>query len=107
MGVPCAVGVFVAVAVALTLVPAVIAVGSRVGLFDPKRMIRVRGWRRIGTAIVRWPAPILAATLAIALIGLLTLPSYKPSYNDQQFIPKISLPIGGTKPQVDIFPSPE
>jgi putative drug exporter of the RND superfamily len=88
MGVPCAVGVFVAVAVALTLVPAVIAVGSRVGLFDPKRMIRVRGWRRVGTAIVRWPGPILAATLAIALIGLLTLPSYKPSYNDQQFIPK-------------------
>jgi putative drug exporter of the RND superfamily len=88
MGVPCAVGIFVAVAVALTLVPAVIAVGSRIGLFDPKRMIRVRGWRRIGTAIVRWPAPILAATLAVTLIGLLTLPSYKPSYNDQQFIPK-------------------
>ena len=88
MGVPCAVGIFVAVAVALTLVPAVIAVGSRVGLFDPRRMIRVRGWRRVGTAIVRWPAPILAATLAVTLIGLLTLPSYKPSYNDQQFIPK-------------------
>jgi RND superfamily putative drug exporter len=88
MGVPCAVGIFVAVAVALTLVPAVIAVGSRVGLFDPKRMIRVRGWRRVGTAIVRWPAPILAATLAVTLIGLLTLPSYKPSYNDQEFIPK-------------------
>jgi RND superfamily putative drug exporter len=88
MGVPCAVGIFVAVAVALTLVPAVIALGSRVGLFDPKRMIRVRGWRRVGTAIVRWPAPILAATLAVTLIGLLSLPSYKPSYNDQQFIPK-------------------
>jgi RND superfamily putative drug exporter len=88
MGVPCAVGVFVAVAVALTLVPAVIAVGSRVGLFDPKRMIQVRGWRRVGTAIVRWPGPILAATLAVTLIGLLTLPTYKPSYNDQQFIPK-------------------
>ncbi|WP_343574254.1 RND family transporter [Mycobacterium sp.] len=88
MGVPCAVGVFVAVAVALTLVPAVIAVGSRIGLFDPKHMIRVGGWRRVGTAIVRWPGPILAATIAIALIGLLTLPSYKPSYNDQQFIPK-------------------
>jgi putative drug exporter of the RND superfamily len=88
MGVPCAVGVFVAVAVALTLVPAVIAVGSRVGLFDPKRRIQVRGWRRIGTAVVRWPGPILAATLAVTLIGLLTLPTYKPSYNDQQFIPK-------------------
>jgi putative drug exporter of the RND superfamily len=88
IGVPCAVGIFVAVAVALTLVPAVIAVGSRVGLFDPKRMIRAHGWRRVGTAIVRWPGPILAATLAVTLIGLLTLPSYKPSYNDQKFIPK-------------------
>jgi RND superfamily putative drug exporter len=88
MGIPCALGIFVAVAVALTLVPAVISVGSRFGLFDPKRMIRVRGWRRAGTAIVRWPGPILAATVAVTLIGLLTLPSYKPSYNDEQFIPK-------------------
>ena len=46
------------------------------------------GWRRIGTAIVRWPAPILIATLAVALIGLLTLPGYKPSYNDMNYIPK-------------------
>ena len=88
LGVPCAVGIFVAVAVALTLGPAVIAVGSRLGLFDPKRMITAHGWRRIGTMIVRWPGPILAATVAVALIGLLVLPGYKPSYNDQQSIPK-------------------
>ncbi len=88
LGVPCAVGILVAVAVALTLVPAVIALGSRFGLFDPKRMIRFRGWRRIGTAIVRWPGPILAATLAVALIGLLTLPGYKTSYNDLKYIPR-------------------
>jgi RND superfamily putative drug exporter len=88
MGVPCAVGMLVAVAVALTLVPAVLAVGSGFGLFDPKRRIGVRGWRRVGTAIVRWPVPILAATCAIALIGLLTLPGYKTSYNDRLYIPK-------------------
>jgi RND superfamily putative drug exporter len=88
LGVPGAVGISVAVAVALTLVPAVLAVGSRFGLFDPKRKIQYRGWRRIGTAIVRWPAPILIATLAVALIGLLTLPGYKPSYNDRKYIPK-------------------
>jgi putative drug exporter of the RND superfamily len=88
LGVPCAVGTLVAVAVALTLVPAVITVGSRFRLFDPKRKIKVRGWRRVGTAIVRWPAPILVATLAVALIGLLTLPGFRPSYNDQQYIPK-------------------
>ena len=88
LGVPCAVGIFVAVAVALTLVPAVLTVGSRFGLFDPKRKIKVAGWRRVGTAIVRWPAPILVATLAVALIGLLTLPGYKPSHNDMNYIPK-------------------
>jgi RND superfamily putative drug exporter len=87
LGIPCAVGIAVAVAVALTLVPAVLTVGSRFGLFEPKRKIKVRGWRRVGTAVVRWPAPILVATLAAALIGLLTLPGYKPSYNDQKFIP--------------------
>jgi len=88
IGVPCAVGVTVAVVVALTLVPAVISVGSRFGLFEPKRKIKVRGWRRVGTAIVRWPAPILVATLAVALVGLLTLPGYKPSYDEQKYIPK-------------------
>ncbi|MEZ0364228.1 RND family transporter [Mycobacterium sp. pUA109] len=88
LGIPCAVGIFVAVAVALTLVPAVLALGGRVGLFEPKRKIKVRRWRRVGTAIARWPAPILTAALAVALIGLLTLPGYKPSYNDQQYIPK-------------------
>jgi RND superfamily putative drug exporter len=87
LALPCAVAILVAVAVALTLVPAVLIVGGRFGLFEPKRKIKVRGWRRVGTAIVRWPAPILVATLAVALVGLLTLPGYKPSYNDQKSIP--------------------
>jgi RND superfamily putative drug exporter len=87
MGVPCAVGMLVTVAVALTLVPAVIAVGGRFGLIDPKRRIGVRGWRRIGTVIVRWPVPVLAAACTIALLGLLTLPGYKTSYNGRVYIP--------------------
>ncbi len=87
LGVPCAVGMLVAVAVALTLVPAVIVVGGRFGLFDPRRKMRVRGWRRVGTAIVRWPLPILAGACGIALVGLLTLPGYQTSYNDRLYIP--------------------
>ena len=35
--------------------------------------MQTQGWRRIGTAIVRWPAPVLAVTIAIALVGLLAL----------------------------------
>jgi RND superfamily putative drug exporter len=88
IGVPCAVGMFVSVVIALTLVPAVLTVGSGFGLFDPKRRIGFGRWRRVGTAIVRWPAPILIATIAIALIGLVTLPGYKTSYNDRLYIPK-------------------
>jgi RND superfamily putative drug exporter len=88
LGVATAVGMVVAVAVAVTLVPAVIAVGSRFGLFEPKRKIMVRRWRKIGTVIVRWPGPILVATFAVSLIGLLALPGYQASYNDQKYIPQ-------------------
>jgi putative drug exporter of the RND superfamily len=88
MGIPCAVAMLAAVAVAVTLVPAGIVVASRFGLLEPRRRMQVRRWRGVGTAIVRWPAPILASALALALIGLLTLPGYKTSYNDRLYIPK-------------------
>jgi RND superfamily putative drug exporter len=87
LGVPLAVGMSVAVFVALTLGPSVITVASRFGLLEPKRAMRIRGWRRLGAAIVRWPAPILLATVALSLVGLLTLPGYQPNYNDRNYIP--------------------
>jgi RND superfamily putative drug exporter len=88
MGVPCAVGTLVAVLAALTLGPAVIAIGSRFGLFEPRRAISSRGWRRIGTSVVRWPGPVLAATLALALIGLVALPGYKTNYDARDYLPE-------------------
>ncbi|WP_077086481.1 RND family transporter [Mycobacterium rhizamassiliense] len=87
LGIPCAAGLLMAIAVALTLPPALVVVGSRFGLFEPKRKLQFRGWRRVGTAIARWPAPILVASLAVALVGLLTLPGYHPSYNDRAYLP--------------------
>jgi len=94
LGAPCAVGMLVAVFAALTLGPAVLTVGSRFGLFDPKRRMRTQGWRRVGTAIVRWPGPILAVSIAIALIGLLALPGYKTNYDNRKYLP------GSTKANV-------
>ncbi len=88
MGIPSAVGLFVAVAVAVTLVPALLATGGRLGLFDPKHRIKTARWRRIGTAVVRWPVPILITTITIALVGLLALPGYQTSYNDRLYIPQ-------------------
>jgi uncharacterized membrane protein YdfJ with MMPL/SSD domain len=88
MAVPCAVGILVAVLAALTLGPAVIVIGGRFGLFEPKRAINSRGWRRIGVVVVRWPGPILVATCALALIGLLALPGYKTDYDGRHFMPE-------------------
>ncbi|MEE6165854.1 MULTISPECIES: MMPL/RND family transporter [unclassified Mycolicibacterium] len=91
MGVPSAIGLSIVVVASLTLAPAVLTVGSRLGAFDAKRAIKTRGWRRVGTAVVRWPVPILAAAISIALVGLLALPGYRTSYNDRHYIPQ-SLP---------------
>src|SRR5215218_9534489 len=87
LGIPLFIGMVVAVVVALTLGPAIITVASRFGLLEPKRAMRIRFWRRIGAAIVRWPGWILTATVLLALIGLLTLPGYRPSYNDREYLP--------------------
>src|ERR1700722_13184984 len=87
LGIPLAIGMLVAVAAALTMAPALLTICSRFGLFDPKHKIRTRGWRRVGTAVVRWPGPILATSVALALVGLLALPSYKPAYNDRNYLP--------------------
>ncbi len=87
LGVPCAVGMLVAVLAALTLAPAVLTVASFFKLLDPKRKLQTRGWRRIGTAVVRWPAPVLAVTIGVALVGLLALPGYKTDYDNRHFLP--------------------
>ncbi|MDF3337963.1 MMPL family transporter [Mycolicibacterium septicum] len=88
MGIPSSIGMSVVVLASLTLAPAMLVVGSRFGLLDAKREIRSRGWRRLGTSVVRWPVPILAAAIAVALVGLLALPGYKTSYNERLYIPK-------------------
>ncbi|WP_167100477.1 RND family transporter [Mycobacterium sp. DL592] len=89
LGFPLAIGMLVVVFAALTFGPAVIAIGSRFRkIFEPKRKMNTHMWRRVGTAVVRWPAPILVASIALALVGLLALPSYTTNYNDRNYLPK-------------------
>jgi putative drug exporter of the RND superfamily len=88
MGVPLAIGMFITVLAALTLGPAIISVASRFGeTLEPKRALRTRGWRKVGAMVVRWPGAILVATIALSLVGLLTLPGYKTNYNDRSYLP--------------------
>ncbi|MCV7433638.1 MMPL/RND family transporter [Mycolicibacterium bacteremicum] len=89
LGIPLSIGMVVAVLAALTLGPAVITVASRFGrTLEPRRTMRTRGWRKIGAAIVRWPGPVLVGTVALSLIGLLTLPGYETNYNDRNYLPQ-------------------
>ncbi|POY00334.1 MMPL/RND family transporter [Mycobacterium kansasii] len=88
MGAPVAIGMLVVVLAGVTLGPAVVFVGSRFHLFESRRAARKgRLWRRVGTAVVRWPAPILAVSGAIVLVGMVALPTFKTSYNDRYYLP--------------------
>ena len=89
LGIPMAVGMVVAVLAALTLGPALITVCSRFGkVLEPKRAMRIRGWRRLGAFVVRWPGPVLLGTILLSMVGLLTLPGYQTNYNDRNYLPK-------------------
>ncbi|MFZ0902364.1 MAG: MMPL family transporter [Mycobacterium sp.] len=88
LGIPLAIGMVVVVAAALTLGPAVISVATRFRqILEPQRTQRIRGWRKIGAVVVRWPGPILIVTIAVALVGLLALPGYQTNYNDRKYLP--------------------
>ncbi|UXA09248.1 MMPL family transporter [Mycobacterium sp. SMC-2] len=86
LGPPCAVGMLVAVLAALTLGPAALTVASFFGFFDPRRRLNTRRWRRVGTAIVRWPGPVLVGTCLVASVGLLALPNYTTTYDLRRFM---------------------
>src|ERR1700689_4914434 len=88
MGAPVAIGMLVVVAAGLTLGPAVVFIGSKFGRFETKRQARGKMWRRVGTAVVRWPAPVFAVSGAVVLVGMVALPGFKTSYNDRHYLPE-------------------
>ncbi|MCV7408776.1 MMPL/RND family transporter [Mycobacterium florentinum] len=87
MGIPCAIALVVTMLAGLTLAPALLAVASKFGFFDPKRQVSERGWRKVGTMVTRWPVPIIVVTFFIAVIGFVSLTTYVPTYNDKKFTP--------------------
>ncbi|TDZ45351.1 RND family transporter [Mycobacteroides franklinii] len=86
MGIPCAAATLVAVAASLTFGPAVLALGSRFGVFEPKVKASTGIWRKVATVTVRWPGRILVVSSVVVMIGSITLPSYRPNYNDRIYI---------------------
>ncbi len=87
MGPAVAISMVLTITGALTLVPALLSLGSLFGLFDPKRKVKARLYRRIGTSVVRWPKPILVAAVTIVSLGAVFVPTYRVSYDDRAYQP--------------------
>ena len=87
LGIPLAIGMLVAVIAALTMAPrcSPSAAGSVSSI--PSATMRTGAGARSAPPWCGGPGPILVPTIALALIGLLALPGYVPSYNDREFLP--------------------
>jgi RND superfamily putative drug exporter len=85
-GIPCAVAMLTAVAAALTFGPALLALSSGFGFFDPKHAAGEGIWRKVGTLVVRWPGRLLFASGVVVLVGSITLPTYRPNYDDRLYV---------------------
>jgi putative drug exporter of the RND superfamily len=90
MGPAVAISMLFTISAALTLGPALLTLGSLFGLFDPRGMAKGTLYRRIGTSVVRWPVPILAASAAVVMVGAIFVPTYRVNYDDRNYQPKNS-----------------
>ena len=87
MGPAVAITMLFTIAAALTLGPALLTLGSLFGLMDPRGTAKGQLYRRIGTSVVRWPVPILAASAAAVMLGAIFVPTYQVNYDDRQYQP--------------------
>src|SRR5246127_2102463 len=83
MGPAVAVSMLLTVAAALTLGPALLTLGSLFGLMDPRGKAKGQLYRRVGTRVVRWPVPILAASTAAVMLGAIFVPAYRQDYHER------------------------
>lgn len=90
-GFPCTIAICITLAAALTMGPALLSIGSRLGFLEPGAQSSLRRWRRIATTVVRWPGPVLAASLTVLVLALLVLPTFTPSFNERRAQPSDSL----------------
>jgi RND superfamily putative drug exporter len=81
-GIPCAIGVLVAMLASLTLTPALIAIAGRFGRLEPRRSVTGRRWRRVGVGVARWPGPVLAASGALIIVAALPLAGVHLGWNE-------------------------
>nr|WP_207547834.1 RND family transporter [Mycobacterium mantenii] len=86
-GLPCAIGILATMVAALTLTPALMTLAIRRGYLEPRPSKTARRWRRVGTAVARWPGPILVTALALTLLVALPLVSMRVGFNEPAATP--------------------
>ena len=86
-GIPCAIGVLVGMAAALTLTPALIALAGRRGMLEPRRSVIARRWRRIGVVVARWPGPVLVVSGGLIAVLILPLAGMHTGWNEPAATP--------------------
>ncbi len=86
-GIPCAIGILVTMAAALTLTPALMSVALGRGFLEPRPSTTARRWRRVGATVARWPGPILVAAGAVILLAALPLADLRTGWNEPAATP--------------------
>lgn len=86
-GLPCSIGILATMVAALTLTPALMTLAIRRGYLEPRPSTTARRWRRVGTAVARWPGPILVTALALTLLVALPLVSMRVGFNEPAATP--------------------
>lgn len=86
-GLPCSIGILATMVAALTLTPALMNLAIRRGYLEPRPSRTARRWRRVGTAVARWPAPILVTALGLTLLVALPLTGMRVGFNEPAATP--------------------
>jgi putative drug exporter of the RND superfamily len=81
-GIPCAIGILLAMLASLTVMPALIALAAQFGGVEPRRSRNIRRWRRVGTAVARWPALILVTATAALVVCTLPLLGMRAGFKE-------------------------
>ncbi|CDO86227.1 hypothetical protein AWC29_29720 [Mycobacterium triplex] len=89
-GIPCAIGILVTMAAALTLTPALLGLAVRRGFLEPRPSRTARRWRRVGAAVARWPGPILVTAGGLTLVAALPLAGLRIGWNEPAATPSSS-----------------
>jgi putative drug exporter of the RND superfamily len=86
-GIPCAIGILISMAAALTLTPALIGLAGSREMAEPRRSTIARRWRRIGVVVARWPGPVMVVSGGLIAVLILPIAGMRTGWNEPAATP--------------------